>query len=84
MDSQPDLILLDIWMPGMGLSVAERLRELKLRIPVIILTASGRRGVWAAAQEVGASAFIRKPYEPRQLLEIIEKTLSSPTSNSAV
>lgn len=77
LSERPDLILMDIWMPGMGLSVVERLNELGVRIPVIILTASEKSGLWAAAQEVGARAFVQKPYEGQELLRIVELTLST-------
>lgn len=75
-EHRPDLVLMDIWMPGLGLAVAKRLRELSLPIPVILLTASDKEGLRAAALEVGAAAFIQKPYEPQHLLGVVARTLS--------
>ena len=72
----PDLILMDIWMPvGIGLSVAERMKELGLDIPVIFLTASRKPGLREAAVQVGGAAFIEKPYDPQVMLETIEQVL---------
>lgn len=72
----PDLILMDIWMPvGIGLSVAERMKELGLDIPVIFLTASRKPGLREAAERVGGAAFIEKPYDPQLMLQTIEQTL---------
>ena len=74
---KPDLILMDIWMPaGMGFSVAERLSELGLAIPIIFLTASRKPGLWAASQEVGAAGYIEKPYDPEKLTDAIERVLA--------
>lgn len=75
LEEKPDLIILDIWMPvGVGLSVAERIREHRLNIPIIFLTASKTPGLGEAAKKLGA-AFVEKPYDPPQLLELIETTL---------
>lgn len=73
----PDLILLDMWMPiGIGLSVAERLKELGLDIPVVFLTACKKAELRAATRAVGAAGFVEKPYDPETLLETIERALS--------
>jgi CheY-like chemotaxis protein len=76
-EEKPDLMLLDMWMPvGIGLSVAERMQELGLDIPVIFLTASRAPGLVDAAREVGAVAYLEKPYDPPQLLRTIEQALA--------
>lgn len=80
-EHRPDLVLMDIWMPGLGLAVARRLNELRLSIPVILLTASARDGLRAAAQQVGAAALVQKPYEPQHLLGLVAKTLTSIRTN---
>jgi ribonuclease P protein subunit RPR2 len=71
----PDVIVLDIGMPGMdGLTLC---RNLKLdpatrEIPIVIL--SGADGdADAVAQEAGADAFLRKPFSPLDLLSIVER-----------
>src|SRR6185436_7724108 len=66
---KPDLIILDIWMPGnVGFLVAERLKHVGLgHVPVIFLTASQKAEVWRTAQEVEPAAIFEKPYDSKQL-----------------
>ena len=70
---KPDLIILDIWMPGnVGCLVAERLKHVGLgHVPVILLTASKKTEVWPIAEEVEPAAFFEKPYDSKQLLQAI-------------
>jgi two-component system response regulator GlrR len=76
--SRPDLIILDIWMPGgVGLLLAERLKNLGLaETPVILLTASAKEKVWHIAQEIEPAAFFEKPYDPKHLLSTINRLLT--------
>jgi DNA-binding response OmpR family regulator len=75
--NKPALVLMDIWMPtGLGFSVAQRMKDYGLNTPVIFLTASRMHGLRTAAREVGAAGFLEKPYDPAQLLQTIERTLS--------
>jgi DNA-binding response OmpR family regulator len=75
----PDLVLLDISMPaGNGFVVAEKIRLQVLPTPLIVfLTASKRPDFRERAQALGAAAFLEKPYEPRELVATILKTLQS-------
>jgi CheY-like chemotaxis protein len=77
LDHQPDLIVMDIWMPvGLGFSVAQRLQSLGLgNIPIIVMTASKLEGLQQAAEEVGAVAFFEKPYNADELLKTIARIL---------
>jgi len=71
----PDLMVMDIKMPDMdGLSAAEQIA--KLRIPVVFLTAFNQQELVARASEVGAMAFLVKPFSPEDLLPAIEVALS--------
>ncbi len=73
---KPDLILLDIIIPGEdGFSVTERLKQSQAtqHIPIVFLT--GIPGGETRAHQLGASAYIMKPYHPEKLLEIIRKAL---------
>jgi len=74
-ENKPDLILMDIWLPGaVGFLVAERLKNVGLGgIPIIFLTASKKRDLWKFAQEVGAFAFFEKPYDAEKLLKAIAR-----------
>jgi two-component system, response regulator PdtaR len=72
---KPDLLVMDIKMPDMdGLSAAEQIA--KLRIPVVFLTAFNQQELVSRATEVGAMAFLVKPFSPEDLLPAIEIALS--------
>jgi two-component system phosphate regulon response regulator PhoB len=72
----PDLILLDLMLPGMsGLGV---LRELKkdaglARIPVVILTALGDEEICREAMDLGAAGYLRKTCTPTELLNMVQE-----------
>ena len=78
--AKPDLILLDISMPGGGgLVAAQRLRSLTplATIPFIVLTASKKPGLRAEAMALGAAAFFEKPYEAGELMSAIDHALTA-------
>ena len=63
--SSPDLVVLDIMLPGMdGLEVCRRLRE-RAPIPVIMLTALGQESDKVMGLELGADDYVAKPFSPR-------------------
>lgn len=66
---QPDLVLLDVMMPGMdGRATLEKLRSLPGgAIPVIFITARAREQDVAELLSLGAAAVITKPFEPMEL-----------------
>ncbi|MFQ5900733.1 MAG: response regulator [Thermodesulfobacteriota bacterium] len=77
---KPDLIILDVSMPvADGFSVCESLKssELTASIPVIFLTAKDRPEDEKRAYELGAKAYIKKPYEASVLLDEIKKALEA-------
>ena len=75
---KPDLMVMDIKMPDLdGLSAAEKISELK--IPVVLLTAFSQQELVTRAAEVGAMAFLVKPFSPQDLLPAIEIALSRHT-----
>ncbi len=72
----PGVILLDIMMPGMdGWQVLSRLRagEATNKIPVVIFTAKEHLNGTALAREKGAADYIPKPFEPEQLVAVLNK-----------
>lgn len=74
----PDVILLDLVMPGMdGYEACRRLKEMPEAkdIPVILFTASYATGVEEKAKELDAFDYIVKPFEPEELLEKIRRAL---------
>lgn len=76
----PDLILLDIRMPaGDGFSVAEKLKQSEetRAIPIIFLTGSPERNAEGRAMELGARFYIKKPYDPEELLDAMERALET-------
>jgi CheY-like chemotaxis protein len=77
---QPDLILLDMMMPGMdGLQALATLRAAPevCHIPVIFMTAKVQRGEVEKYLESGAVGVVQKPFNPMTLAEEIRKILSS-------
>jgi len=73
---KPDLIILDIMIPGGGgFVVAERLKQSSAthHIPIIFLT--GISGGEDRAYKIGASGYLMKPYQPEKLLETIHDAL---------
>ncbi|HKO05411.1 MAG TPA: response regulator [Candidatus Acidoferrales bacterium] len=74
-----DLVLLDIWMPGMsGLEVLERLRGLNAPPRVIILTSDETPEMLLAAVRGQASRYLTKPVEAAALLEVVAEELGAP------
>jgi CheY-like chemotaxis protein len=76
----PELILLDVMMPGLnGWQVYERLRSHPRwqNIPVVMLTALAQRADVERAVELGVDGYVTKPFEPADLLHTIEKALHS-------
>ncbi len=81
---KPDLVILDIMIPGGGgFVVAERLKQSTAthHIPIIFLT--GISGGEDRAYKIGASAYLMKPYQPEKLLETINNALEFVGNQSA-
>ncbi|MDH3214881.1 MAG: response regulator [Candidatus Krumholzibacteria bacterium] len=79
--NEPDLIILDISMPaGGGFLAAERLRNLAntANTPIVFITASKEPGLKEKARDLGAFAFLEKPFDARSLLAIIRRALGEP------
>lgn len=73
-----DLVLLDVWMPGMdGLEVLGRLREAKERPRVVMMTADDASETLLRAIREQAYRYLAKPIEPAQLLEVVRAALES-------
>jgi CheY-like chemotaxis protein len=74
--SDPDLILMDISLPVMDGWEATKVLKAALPtsvIPIVALTAHALRSDEAKAEEIGFDAFIRKPAEPKLVLEIVQQ-----------
>lgn len=79
LDSNPDLVLLDISMPaGNGFTLAERLKKvLPNPVPVIFLTASKQPEFRARARQLGAAGYFEKPYEAADLLAAVGRQIGT-------
>jgi len=71
---QPDLVLLDVMMPGAlnGLDLCRALRADKdlHSVPIVMLSARGQASDRQAGIDAGANAYLVKPFSPMQLLDL--------------
>ena len=78
LELKPDLILMDIQLPKIsGLEATRRLRAetATANTPIIAITSFALSGDDQKAKEAGATAYMAKPYSPRDLLALIRKIL---------
>ena len=79
-EKHPDLIILDMRLPGMsGLNVLKALRERGLDIPVIFTTVRESVELVVQAFRLGARDYIIKPFDPLEMQEAIERVLGAST-----
>ncbi len=80
----PDLVFLDIKMPGMdGLEAAEQIAARRIA-PVVILTAFSQRDLVERARDIGAMAYLVKPFQKHDLVPAIEMAVSRYTETAAL
>jgi two-component system cell cycle response regulator DivK len=73
-EAVPDLIIMDIQLPKLsGLDATRQLSAdpVTARIPIIVITSFALAGDEQKARDVGAAAYLAKPYSPRELLQMI-------------
>lgn len=74
----PDLVIMDIRMPGMsGMEAFKAIREIDPKLPVIIMTAFGTTETAIEATKLGAYDYVVKPFEIPDLLNLIEQALDA-------
>ena len=78
--SRPDLVLLDVMMPGTldGFDVCQQIKSdpaLK-RMKVIILSAKGQDSDKQQGKQAGADGYLTKPFSPKQLLDVVSRHLA--------
>ena len=74
-DIAPDLILLDVMMPGLdGFEVLQMIRETS-KVPVLMLTAKGEEDDRVRGLELGADDYITKPFSPREMVSRVKAVL---------
>lgn len=89
-DSQADIVLLDLMLPGEdGLSLCRRLRQHGIVLPVIMLTAKGDEIDRIVGLEVGADDYLPKPFNPRELVARINavtrrRTTAEPAASKSI
>lgn len=77
-EEKPDMVLLDVMMPGLsGYEVCQKIKEdAELAgIPVVILTAKGQERDREQGLTMGASDYITKPFSPNRLLELVKNMI---------
>src|SRR5687767_2268652 len=75
-EQQPDLVFLDIWMSGInGNAVCQKLKADPSTKKVPIIMFSANRDTEQIAMQCGADGFLSKPFEIKQLLDIVKKFL---------
>ena len=78
LDKRPDLILMDLQLPKIsGLEAIRRLRgnSYAASTPIVAITSFALSGDELKAREAGATAYLAKPYSPRELLNLVRKLL---------
>jgi CheY-like chemotaxis protein len=78
-DRHPDVIVLDLMLPGIsGYDVLEALQrdEVTTDIPVLVLTAKSLRADRERSHGLGASAFLTKPFLPNELCEMVDSLVA--------
>lgn len=80
---EPSLFLIDLHLPGMnGLELTKLIRTIFPSVPIVILTALSREKYEDKALEMGATAFLEKPFSPNQLRTMVGSLLPQrPMSN---
>jgi len=79
-EQSPDIILLDMRMPGMdGLDVLQRLLENDIAIPIVMLTTSSEESDLLAALRAGAQGYLLKDMEPDELVAALAQIAAGKT-----
>lgn len=71
-----DLVLLDVWLPGIdGLEVLRLIQESRPKLPVVVMTGHGSIEMAVRATKLGAFDFVEKPFSLDKMLLIVERAL---------
>ncbi|HEX4123591.1 MAG TPA: response regulator transcription factor [Tepidisphaeraceae bacterium] len=84
---RPDLVVLDLMMPGMdGLAVCQQLRsDARVgRVPIIMLTAKATEADRIVGLELGADDYITKPFSPREVVARVKAVLRRSSSQASI
>jgi two-component system, response regulator PdtaR len=76
-EHRPDLVILDVKMPGSdGLAAARAIRDLDLKVAVLILTAFSQRNLIDEARDAGVAAYLVKPFQRIELIPAIDQAVA--------
>lgn len=75
-EQSPDLVLLDIWLPGMdGIEALKRMRDRRPSVPVIMISGHGTIELAVKASKLGAYDFLEKPLSLERVLITVKRAL---------
>lgn len=78
-ESRPDLVLLDMRLPGMdGIEVLDGLKKIDATVPVVMITGYGHIQSAVDVMKLGASEYLQKPFENAQLVETVKRFIQNP------
>ena len=81
----PDLILMDMKMPGMnGIETLHEVRKIDSSVAVIMMTAYGELEIVAEAVKFGIKEYITKPFDIIELRDLVKRTINSITQKDVV
>lgn len=84
---RPNLVLLDVMMPGLldGFQVCRRIKDdpFTAATPVVMLTARGQQADFEAGRAAGADAYLTKPFSPLELIDTVEARLQDVSGHQA-
>ncbi|MBI2976896.1 MAG: response regulator transcription factor [Chloroflexi bacterium] len=82
---KPDLIVLDLMLPGVdGLALTRQLRERGSQVPIVMLTAKGSTADRIHGLDTGADDYLAKPFSPQELMSRIRAVLRRAPPPSAL
>jgi len=84
LNNPPDLILLDVMLPGKnGYEICDEIRQRHLNVPIIMLTAKGEESDIVRGLNVGADDYVTKPFSIKELMARVKAFLRRYNSNAS-
>ncbi len=81
-EQTPDLMFLDVWLPGIdGIQALGKIREQNPELPVVMISGHGNIELAVNATRIGAYDFLEKPLSLAKLLLIVERALEAGSFN---